>query len=155
MTVYKTRPDPQKLAAELAYFTKQAWREVDSGRILDLYWHFAEPGDTFLGRVLAGFDPNGEEFATLPPHWILEDPMSNEKVKEAINLMFATILQRWGHTAVDPTGILLYCLASVVWHVDFLKDMAARHPGHPFSMIPLLSNPTLLNDLKELVTLET
>jgi hypothetical protein len=42
----------------------------------------------------------------------------------------------------------------VVWHVDFLKDMAAQHPGHPFSMIPLLSNPTLMNDLKELVTLE-
>jgi hypothetical protein len=121
---------------------------------LDLYWHFAEPGDTFLGRVLAGFDPNGEEFATLPPHWILEDPMSNEKVKEAMNLMFATILQRWGRTAVDPTGILLYCLASVVWNVNFLKDIAARQPGHPFSMIPPLSNPTLLNDLKELVTLE-
>ena len=135
MIVYKTRPDPH-------------------GRVLDLYWHFAEPSDTFLGRVLAGFDPNGEEFVTLLPHWILEDPMSNEKVKEAMNLMFATILQIWGRTAVDPMGILLYCLASVVWHVDFLKDMAARHPGHPFSMIPFLSNPTLLNDLKELVTLE-
>jgi hypothetical protein len=128
--------------------------EWSLGRVLDLYWHFAEPGDTFLGRVLAGFDPNGEEFATLPPHWILDDPMSNEKVKEAMNLMFATILQRWGCTEVDPTGVLLHCLASVVWHVDFLKDMAARHPGHPFSMIPLLSNPTLVNDLKELVTLE-
>jgi hypothetical protein len=33
-TVYKkTRPDPQKLTAELAYFTKQAWREVDSGAV--------------------------------------------------------------------------------------------------------------------------
>jgi hypothetical protein len=89
----------------------------------------------------------------LPPHWILEDPsMSNEKVNEAMNLMFMTILQRWGCTAVDPTGILLYCLALVVWHVNFLKDMAVRHPGHPFSMIPCLSNPTLLNNL--LVTLE-
>ena len=62
---------------------------------------------------------------TLPPHWILDDPMSNEKVKEAMNLMFATILQRWGCIEVDPTGILLHCLASVVWHVNFLKDMAA------------------------------
>jgi hypothetical protein len=45
MTEYKTRPkeyssthktrrpDPQKLTAELAYFTKQAWREVDSGAV--------------------------------------------------------------------------------------------------------------------------
>ena len=52
--------------------------------------------------------------------------MSNEKVKEAMNLMFVTILQRWGRTEVDPTGVLLYCLASVVWHVNFLKDMAAQ-----------------------------
>ena len=74
--------------------------EWSLGRVLDLYWHFAEPGDTFLGRVLAGFDSNGEEFATLPPHWTLDDPMSNERIKEAMNLMFATILQRWGGTEV-------------------------------------------------------
>ena len=36
--------------------------EWSLGHILDLYWHIAEPGDTFLGRVLAGFDPNGEEY---------------------------------------------------------------------------------------------
>jgi hypothetical protein len=32
------------------------------GRVLDLYWHFAEPGDTFLGCILAGLDPSSEEF---------------------------------------------------------------------------------------------
>ena len=63
------------------------------GQVLDLYWHFTEPGDTFLGHVLAGLDPNGEEFATLPPHWKLDDPMFNDRIKEAMNLMFATILQ--------------------------------------------------------------
>ena len=25
-----------------------------------------------------------------------DDPMSNDRIKEAMNLMFATILQRWG-----------------------------------------------------------
>jgi hypothetical protein len=52
--------------------------------------------------------------------------MSNEKVKEAMHLMFATILQRWGHTEVDPTEVLLNCLASVVWHANFLKDTVAQ-----------------------------
>jgi hypothetical protein len=28
--------------------------EWSLGRVLDLYWHFAEPGDTFLGCILAG-----------------------------------------------------------------------------------------------------
>jgi hypothetical protein len=128
--------------------------EWSLGRILDLYWHFSEPGDAYLGRVLAGFDPNGEEFGTLPPHWKVNDPMSNERIKEGMNLMFATILQRWGDTAVDPTGTLLLCLASVVWNSDFLKKITAADSEHPFNTIPLLSNPELLKDLKELVTLK-
>jgi hypothetical protein len=128
--------------------------EWSLGKILDLYWHFAAPGDHYLGRVLALLDPTCAEFATLPPHWKMSDPMGNEKVKEAMNLMFATILQKWSGSAVDPTGVLLICLASVVYHSEFLKQVAADTPGHPFDLIPLLSNPALLDDLKELVTLE-
>lgn len=128
--------------------------EWSLGRILDLYWHFAEPGDAYLGRILAGLDPNSEEFGALPPHWKVDDPMSNERIKEGMNLMFATILQRWNDTEVDPTGMLLFCLASVVWNSEFLKATAAADSEHPFNMIPLLSNPDLLKDLKELVTLE-
>jgi hypothetical protein len=57
--------------------------------------------------------------------------MSNEQIKEGMNLMFATILQRWGNTEVDPTGMLLFCLASVVWNSDFLKQTAAADSEHP------------------------
>ena len=56
---------------------------------------------------------------------------------------------------MDPTGILLLCLASVVWNVDFLKTTAAAIPGHPFDMIPLLTNASLLAELKLLVTIES
>jgi hypothetical protein len=129
--------------------------EWSMGKILDLYWHFAEPGDTYLGRILAGLDPNEERFGSLPPHWKVEHPMGNAKIREAMNLMFATILQKWGGSAVDPTGILLLCLASVVWNIEFLKSTAARIPGHPFGMIPLLSNVALLEELKLLVTIES
>jgi hypothetical protein len=129
--------------------------EWSMGKVLDLYWHFAEPGDTYLGRILAGLDPNEESFGSLPPHWKVDNPMGNSKIQEAMQLMFATALQRWGGTAVDPTGLLLLCLASVVWNVDFLKSTAAKIPGHPFGMIPLLSNVSLLAELKLLVTLES
>jgi hypothetical protein len=61
--------------------------------------------------------------------------------------MFATFLQRWGGIAVAPTGILLLCLASVVWNVEFLKLTAARIPGYPFGVIPLLSSVGLLAEL--------
>ena len=82
--------------------------------------------------------------------------MGNAKIREAMNLMFATILQKWGGSAVDPTGILLLCLVSVVWNVEFLKSTAATIPGHPFGMVPLLSkNAGLLTELKLLVTIES
>jgi hypothetical protein len=128
--------------------------EWSMGKVLDLYWHFSEPGDTYLGRILAGLDPNDKTFGTLPPHWKVNNPMGNAKIREAMLSMFGTILQRWGGTAIDPTGILLLCLASVVWNVEFLRSTAARIPGHPFAMIPLLSNAGLLAELKLLVTIE-
>ena len=128
--------------------------EWSMGKILDLYWHFSEPGDTYLGRILAGLDPNEESFGSFPPHWKVANPMGDAKIREAMHLMFATPLQKWGGSAVDPTGILLLCLASVVWNVEFLKATAARIPGHPFGLIPLLSNAGLLADLKLLVTIE-
>jgi hypothetical protein len=50
------------------------------GKILDLYWHFAEPGDTYLGRILAGLDPHEERFGSLPLHWKVNNPMGNAKI---------------------------------------------------------------------------
>jgi hypothetical protein len=46
------------------------------------------------------------------------------------------------------------CMASLVWNIEFLKSTAARIPGHPFGMIPLLSNAGLLAELKLLVTIK-
>ena len=69
--------------------------------------------------------------------------------------MFATILQKWGGNAVEPTGILLLCLAPVVWNVECLKSTAAAILGHPFGMIHLLSNAGLLAELKLLVIIES
>jgi hypothetical protein len=128
--------------------------EWSMGKVFDVYWTWAEPGDTYLGRCLSGLDPNTEDFALLPPHWIMEDPMSNEYVKTAMNMMYSTILQRWSSTDRDPTGLLLRCLASVVHHSDWILRKTAEFPGHPFTKIPIISYPILLNDLKPLVTIE-
>ena len=58
------------------------------GRILDIYWHFAESGDHYLGRCLAGLDPNSADFAILPPHLTVGDPMEHPRIREAIYLMY-------------------------------------------------------------------
>ncbi|KAI2510970.1 hypothetical protein MHU86_3442 [Fragilaria crotonensis] len=128
--------------------------EWSLGHVLDLYWHIAEPGDCYLGRILAGLDPNDASFGAFPPHFIMTDPMRNPDVQEVMQLMYGPILRQWSGHEVDPTGLLLRCLASVVWHSDFLKKWARNVPGHSFATIPLLNNASLLQGLKGLVTIQ-
>jgi hypothetical protein len=129
--------------------------EWSLGAVLDVYFHFCEPGDHYLGRVLCGLDANDANFKVLPPHFVMDsDPMENEFVREAMELMFGRMLAKWKNTAVDPTGLLLRCLASIVHHRHWLQKICLEVPGHPFANIPLLNNPTLLQQLADLVTLE-
>ena len=60
--------------------------------MFDIYLGFAEPGDQYLGRLLAGLDPNKSEFATLPPHFV--EGMENEYISEAMNLCFKGIMDK-------------------------------------------------------------
>jgi hypothetical protein len=128
--------------------------EWSLGRILDIYWHFAEPGDHYLGRCLAGLDPNSGDFAVLPPHFTVGNPMENERIREAVDLMYGPSLRKWAGTDdSDPTALFCKVLASVVYHSDFLQSIIRRVPGHPFAAIALLNSPALLRELKALVTI--
>jgi hypothetical protein len=126
------------------------------GKILDIYWHFAEAGDAFLGRSLAGMDPNSETFGVLPPHFMLEDPMANEDIREAMELCFGTILHNWENTTdSNPTPILLRCFASLVFNHEWILETIAATPGHPFSAIPIINHPDLLRRLHAMVTISS
>jgi len=128
------------------------------GKVLDVYWHFSKPGDSYLGRVLAFLCPNSSDFAVLPPHFNVDNPMSNDIIREAMFLSFGPILRREARhedTRVDSTGLLLRCLAALVHHSPFLTDMVLKCPGHLFAALPLLHhNNQIMTELKKLVTLE-
>ena len=54
----------------------------------------------------------------------------------------------------NPTGLLHLFLAQLVYHSDFLKQVAADHPGHAFRLLSLVfDNPELLSSLKKNVTI--
>ena len=65
--------------------------EWSLGIILDIYWKFAEAGDHYLGRILAGLDPCSEKFGVLPPHFTV--PIENEFIKEGLNICFGNIIE--------------------------------------------------------------
>lgn len=125
--------------------------EWSLGKVLEVYWKYSMIGDTYLGRCLAGFDPDEPDFGMLPPHF--KEGMGNPLITEAMELCFGVILKRFGGQGIE--GVLLLFLASIVYHADsFLIPQIAEKPGHPFMNIPILNRPELLHQLQELVTLE-
>ena len=118
---------------------------------LDACWYFSEPSDHFLGRVLASLDPSKSEFGTPPPHFVTEgNLMEDEDIDAAMQVMCGLMLEkREDNAKINPTGLLLMVLASVTCHSLWISEIIVKNPGHPFSLIPLMSNPELLERLRK------
>ena len=125
--------------------------EWSLGDVQDVYWKWAAQGDSYLGRILAGLNPDSEMFDALPVHF--KEGIENKYISEAMNLCFGNILKLYSAECAIG-GFLLFCLASVVHHSDKLKAVGAERPGHSFSTIPVLNDVELLTELKKLVTLD-
>ena len=128
--------------------------EWSLGKVFDIYWLYAESGDQYLGRILAGLDPNSLVFAILPPHFI--EGMENNFIRMGMNKTFKNILEleRNGELGTNMTGILLRCLASIVHHREFLKNIMCNTPGHPLNQLAILNDNDLLTKLSTLSTTE-
>lgn len=113
--------------------------EWSLGEVLDVYWKYAEAGDQYLGRVLAGFQPNHSTFDTLPPHFTIG--FENQTIKSAMCICFPIILQKIDGNSTQQSchirGLLQRLLASFVYHSDFLKNSPFR------STISLIMNSYL------------
>jgi hypothetical protein len=120
------------------------------GKVLDVYWQFADVGDAYLGRCLCGLDPNLSTFSVLPPHWTVDDPVHDPDIEDALQLMYGVIIAQHPNSI----AVLVRLLASVTFASDWLLASSAQYAGHPLSAVPLLQNPELLNRLKMKVTIE-
>ena len=120
---------------------------------------FAEPGDQYLGRLLAGLLPNSAEFAVIPPHFLCG--MENKYLAEAMNLCFRGIIDNAGRNIngvvslrANTKSLLLRYLASMVHHSESFLKVVEADPGHCFASIPIFTNFSLLCELKKLLTSE-
>jgi hypothetical protein len=127
--------------------------EWSMGIVLDIYWRFAEAGDHYLGRLLAGLDTNSADFGILPPHFTV--PMSNPLVQRALQMVYGNLIAAFEDDANSfLMAILFRLLASLVYHEASLRELIATKNGHPFGNICLLRDTALLAQLKPLVTIE-
>ena len=107
-----------------------------------------------LGRILAGLDPNKAEFGSLPPHFIIPDPMLHPDIKRGMEMLYGPILDAYEGKSNDPSALILRCFPSLIHHSDKLIAVMVENPGHDFTKMPLLHDRQLLQRLKALVTLE-
>ncbi|CAB9498884.1 unknown protein (Partial), partial [Seminavis robusta] len=128
--------------------------EWSQGQVLDVYWHFASSGDHYLGRILAGLHPNKVGFATLPPHFTMNDARNNPVILKAMEMLYQPLLTAYQGKSNNPLPILLRCLACIVYHSDSLIQAMVRTPGHDFSKLAILHDRPLLAELQRLVTTE-
>ena len=122
--------------------------EWSMGKVFDIYFKFGEFGDHYLGRVLAGLDPNSASFSQLAPYF--KEGIENIYIKRAMGGMFGDILKN--HQS--SSAILILCLASIVHHSEFIKSVIRNNPGHPLSTLFILQDEGLLRNLKLLVSTE-
>lgn len=128
--------------------------EWSMGKVLDVYWHFSEPGDLFLGRILVGLDPLTALFSILAPHWITPDPLNDPDIKKAAEMTFGALLTIYKGKDHDPCALLLRCLACIVYSSEGLIAVMVRIPGHDFNKLSILHDRVLLSRLRLKVTVE-
>ena len=119
------------------------WGQPGQG---DVYYGYCPEGDQLIGRVLCGLSMGSVDFALLPPRF--RDGVLGEPVRKAINILFPT----YNDVSNPFPRILSFCLASVVYHSDWLLQTTTS--THPIRSCALFTDPELLKSLKQLVVCE-
>ena len=74
--------------------------------------------------------------------------MNDDVIKQGIAYMYGDLLKNHPNSV----SILLLCFASVIYHIELLKEVIDKNPRYLFSTLPLLQDEELLKKLKRLVT---
>lgn len=101
------------------------------------YYRFQDAGDQYVGRTIAGNPIHSAAFALTPPYFVAYHPL----IDDAIAACF--------HGPPHMRKVFEFCLASLVYHSDFLK--ANLPPDAPLFSSPLFTHAAYLETLKPLV----
>ncbi|OQR82248.1 hypothetical protein ACHHYP_16331 [Achlya hypogyna] len=97
---------------------------------------YEKTGDQFIGRDVAGLPLNQSAFSVLPPHF----PNNHvAAVEVAVPLVFPSL-----NSVTSISGVLRHCLASLVFHDDYL--VAPLPPTHALLSRALFRSSTFLTD---------
>ena len=110
------------------------------GKIKDVYQHYIETGDEYVGRTVCGLPRHSVEFAILPPHF--KTDCSNLFIRDCVNACFPGI-------ECHLFLVAKFALASLVYHYDFLKTHLPKN--HIIFETILFTSLPMYNELKSMV----
>jgi hypothetical protein len=113
------------------------------GAVQDRYIRFENASDCFLGRVIAGLPIQDKSFSILPPYF-----QNASNASTFLACLFPSLCKNvMGKYdfRIDP-NILLFSLASVVYHESYLKKNLRN--DHPLFNSALFRDPSILEKLK-------
>lgn len=112
-----------------AVSNRAGWKQPG---VQDTYLVYADAGDQYVGRVVAGLPLSSHNFSILPPFF----NEVSEHVRRALDLCFPSVQGR-----IDDR-VLVFCLASVVYHRTWLGEKL-RH-SHAIFRAPIFLDQELL-----------
>ena len=111
--------------------------------MVNYIYRYEAAGDQYVGRVLSGLPIFSSKFATLPPHF----PSTDNAVVRAISICFPQL--EYDEYLRKLRKVCELCLASVVFHLDFLQRTI---PGdHIMYENAIFCEPELLEHLTDCV----
>lgn len=120
-----------------ALFLRAGWT---LGSTKDRYVHYSITGDQTIGRLVSGLPIHQSNFAILPPHF----ESHNSTVSETIQRCYPHLVCQ-----TNMGSILRFCLASVIYHLDFLKEKLPSRDY--FFQSALFCQETPLSALKDMI----
>jgi len=107
------------------------------------YLHYVAAGDQYVGRVVSGLPLGTAFFALPPPHFTVVD----SDLEQALVACFP-YLHSQPDVFGDLRGVLTLCLASIVYHSDWLRSTLHDVPNHPVLQSWLFRHDMILTSLK-------
>eukprot|EP00924_Labyrinthula_sp_SR-Ha-C_P014656 snap_masked-scaffold_74-processed-gene-0.44-mRNA-1 protein AED:0.01 eAED:0.01 QI:0/-1/0/1/-1/1/1/0/718 len=108
------------------------------GTVLNVYLRFEAAGDQYVGRTVSGLPISSYKFSTLPPRFTFAD----DQVERAKQLMFPSAPKQ-------ISLILEFCLASMVYHENFLRKELPEN--HLLFNTPIFQEKSLIQTLRKKV----
>ena len=96
------------------------------GGVLNTYLSLESAADRFVGRVCTLLPQLSKKFCVMPPRFPAPSRRQRAMINEAMTGMFAN----YKIHGVSFAAVLRHCLASLCFHMEWLKALPKWHPFH-------------------------